>query len=192
MPACSSCSSSFRAALTRLPPVGVRQLRCSQIVCPSSLRLSAGNMATVCWTSAICRRVKRRPKKVVDLRFSMRGSTIVAWKPIPSYHRKSGLGCQGVFPGDSENAVSAFESIHWRSAKKSEFRLRYFSAIGRTGGGGSGGSDPTFFAAGAPPGRVKGDRQNDTLYPPLSGVAPSTVIPGGKAAIAVTKPRSEH
>ena len=129
MPACSSCSSSFRAALTRLPPAGVRQLRCSQIVCPSSLRLSAGNMATVCWTSAICRRVKRRPKKVVDLRFSMCGSTIVARKPIPSYHRKSGLGCQGVFPGDSENAVSAFESIHWRSAKKSEFRLRYFSAI---------------------------------------------------------------
>ena len=59
----------------------------------------------------------------------MCGSTIVARKPIPSYHRKSGLGCQGVFPGDSENAVSAFESIHWRSAKKSEFRLRYFSAI---------------------------------------------------------------
>ena len=42
-----------------------------------------------------------------------------------------------VFPGDSENAVSAFESIHWRSAKKSEFRLRYFSAIEPTAGSSS-------------------------------------------------------
>lgn len=56
----------------------------------------------------------------------------------------------------------------------------------RTGGGRSGGSDPTFFAAGAPPGRVKGNVQNDTLDPLLFGVAPPTVISGGKAEMLKT------
>ena len=93
MPACSSASSRPKAAATRLSPEGVRQRRCSQIVCASSLRLSAGNVATVSWTSAICRRVKRRPKKVVDLRFSMRGSTAAPRKPVTAYHDQSGLGC---------------------------------------------------------------------------------------------------
>ncbi len=62
----------------------------------------------------------------------------------------------------------------------------------RTGGGGSGGSDPTFFAAGAAPGRGRWCTPKSTISPPLFGVAPSTVIPGGKAVIAVTKPGSEH
>ena len=51
----------------------------------------------------------------------------------------------------------------------------------RTGGGGSGGSDPHFFGAGAPPGRGKWSTLRSTLYPSPAGVAPSTVIPGGKA-----------
>ena len=51
----------------------------------------------------------------------------------------------------------------------------------RTGGGGSGGSDPPIFGAGAPPGRSKWATLKPTIYPPLRGVAPSTVIPGGKA-----------
>ena len=49
------------------------------------------------------------------------------------------------------------------------------------GGGVSGGSDPVFFGAGAPPGRGKWATLKATIYPPLRGVAPSTVIPGGKA-----------
>ena len=51
----------------------------------------------------------------------------------------------------------------------------------RTGGGVSGGSDPLFFAAGAAPGRGRWCTPKSTTTPPLSGVAPSTVIPGGKA-----------
>ena len=46
--------------------------------------------------------------------------------------------------------------------------------------GDGGGSDPPFLAAGAPPGRVKGDRQNDTFTLPSERVAPSTVIPAGR------------
>ena len=62
----------------------------------------------------------------------------------------------------------------------------------RTGGGGSGGSDPGFFAAGAAPGRGRWCTPKSTISPPRFGVAPSTVIPGGKAVMAVTKPGSEH
>jgi len=52
----------------------------------------------------------------------------------------------------------------------------------RTGGGGSGESDPPIFGAGAPPGRGKWPTLKPTSFPPpLLGVAPSTVIPGGKA-----------
>ena len=93
MPACSSCSSRPRAAATRLPPAAVRQLRCSQIVSASSWRLRAGNVATVCWISAICRRANRLPKKVVDLSFSMRGSMTATKEPVLGYHRTSGLAC---------------------------------------------------------------------------------------------------
>ncbi len=53
---------------------GVCQRRCSQMVWPSSVRLSFGNSPTVSWMSAICRRVRRLPKNVVDLRFSISGS----------------------------------------------------------------------------------------------------------------------
>ena len=48
------------------------------------------------------------------------------------------------------------------------------------GGGGSGGSDPGFFAAGAAPGRGRWCTSKFTISPPRR-VAPSTVIPGGKA-----------
>ena len=51
----------------------------------------------------------------------------------------------------------------------------------RTGGGGSGGSDPGFYAAGAAPGRGRWCTPKSTTTPPLFGVAPSTVVPGGKA-----------
>ena len=50
----ASFASSPSAAVTRLEPPGVRQHRCSQMVWASSLRLSAGKVATVCWMSAIC------------------------------------------------------------------------------------------------------------------------------------------
>ena len=55
-------------------PFGVCQRRCSQMVCPSSVRLSLGNLPTVSRMSAIWRRVRRSPKKVVDLRFRISGS----------------------------------------------------------------------------------------------------------------------
>ena len=59
----------------RFAPVPVRQPSRSQIVCPSSCRLSAGNAATVVWMSEICCRVRRRPKYVVDRSSaSIRGS----------------------------------------------------------------------------------------------------------------------
>ena len=52
----------------------------------------------------------------------------------------------------------------------------------RTGGGGSGGSDPLFLTAGAAPGRGRWCTPKSTTSPPLFGVAPSAVIPGGKAS----------
>ena len=55
-----------------------------------------------------------------------------------------------------------------------------------TGGGGSGGSDPPIFGAGAPPGRGRWCTPKSTTSPPLVGVAPSTVIPGGKAEMRKT------
>ena len=51
----------------------------------------------------------------------------------------------------------------------------------RTGGGGSGGSAPGFFAAGAAPGRGRWCARMVTPSPLPFGVAPSTVIPGAKA-----------
>ncbi len=55
--------------------VGVRWFRCSQIVEANCLRLRGGNVVAVPWMSSICRRVKRRPDKVVYLRFSTWAST---------------------------------------------------------------------------------------------------------------------
>ena len=48
------------------------------------------------------------------------------------------------------------------------------------GRGGSGGSDPRFLTASAAPGRVSRFTSQFTVNPPL-GVAPSTMIPRGKA-----------
>ena len=50
-----------------------------------------------------------------------------------------------------------------------------------TGGGGGGGSDPGLFGAGTPPGRGRWCTPKSTTSPPRFGVAPSTVVPGGKA-----------
>ena len=47
--------------------------------------------------------------------------------------------------------------------------------------GAGGGSDPPFLAAGAPPGRVKGDTQNDTFTLPLKGGRSLHSDPCGKA-----------
>ena len=51
------------------------------------------------------------------------------------------------------------------------------------GGGGSGGSDPVFFGAGAPRAGGKVARPLATFPPLVLGVAPSTVVPGGKAVL---------
>ena len=40
-----------------------------------------------------------------------------------SYHRKSGLGCQGVFTESSKKTVSVSESAYWRILRKPRFRL---------------------------------------------------------------------
>ena len=56
-----------------LLPLGACQPRCSQMVWPSSARLSWGKRPTVSWMSAIWRRVRRLPRKVVDFRFWMQG-----------------------------------------------------------------------------------------------------------------------
>ncbi len=40
-----------------------------------------------------------------------------------SYHRKSGLGCQGVFAESSKKTVSVSESAYWRILRKPRFRL---------------------------------------------------------------------
>ncbi len=69
-----------------------------------------------------------------------------------------------------------------RAAPALRVPASYGASWRRTGGGESGGSDPLLLTAGAAPGRVKGDRQNVTLTLPFPGVAPSTVIPGGKAS----------
>ena len=73
----------------------------------------------------------------------------------------------GVKPrGASASRVPASHGASWR----------------RTGGGGSGGSDPHIFAAGTAPGRGRRCTPKSTTTPPRFGVAPSTVIPGGKAS----------
>ena len=54
------------------------------------------------------------------------------------------------------------------------------------------GATPTFLALVRHRGGGGGARQNPPPPLPFSGVAPSTLIPGGKAVIAVTKPSSEH
>ncbi len=46
--------------------------------------------------------------------------------------------------------------------------------------GAGGGSDPTFFVAGASPARVNRRVQWRAINPPLGAVAPSTVIPSGR------------
>ena len=76
------------------------------MVLASSLRLLAGSRATVYRMSLTSRRVKRRPKKVVDLRFLMSGSIdslqkmvfqlYDAWKPD---------GCQPFFLNMCEKIV---------------------------------------------------------------------------------------
>ena len=74
-----------------------------------------------------------------------------------------------------------------RPLRKSEARLRLACPpLARRNGtpherGAGGESDPPFLAAGAARGRVKGDRENDTLFPPCGEVAPSTLIPAGRA-----------
>ena len=74
-----------------------------------------------------------------------------------------------------------------RALRKSEARLHLACPPpARRGGlaqgrGAGGGSDPLVFAAGAPRGRGKWPSLKATIYPPLSGVALTTVIPRGKA-----------
>ena len=75
-----------------------------------------------------------------------------------------------------------------RPLRKGEARLRLACPPpARRGGapherGAGGGSDPPFLAAGAARGREKGDRENDTLFPPCGEVALTTVIPAGRLA----------
>ena len=63
-----------KPAATRYSPFGVVQFRFSQVVLDNSLRLSFGSNATIFWMSANWRNVKRRPRKVVDLRAVIRGA----------------------------------------------------------------------------------------------------------------------
>ena len=73
-----------------------------------------------------------------------------------------------------------------RPLRKSEARLRLACPpLARRNGapherGAGGESDPPFLAAGAARGRVKGDRENDTLFPPCGEVALTIVIPAGR------------
>ena len=55
-----------------------------------------------------------------------------------------------------------------------------------------GGSDPPFLTAAAAPASVHRRTRWRTVNTPLGGVAPSTVIPGGKAAEPMRKPRPPH
>ena len=68
--------------------------------------------------------------------------------------------------------------------KRSEAAPRVSPLARRNGApherGAGGESDPPFWAAGAARGRVKGDRENDTLFPPCGEVALTIVIPAGR------------
>ena len=77
-----------------------------------------------------------------------------------------------------------------RPLRKSEARLRLacppsLGATARRTGGGDGGESDPIFGAGAPPGRVKGDRQNDTLTLPFSGGRSLHIDACGKASQSV-------
>ena len=74
IPRRSSSASTPLASWMRLLPLGVCQPRCSQMVWPSSVRLSLGKLETVSWMPAIWRLVRRLPRNVVDLRRWTRGS----------------------------------------------------------------------------------------------------------------------
>ena len=68
--------------------------------------------------------------------------------------------------------------------KRSEAAPRVSPLARRNGAphewGAGGESAPPFLAAGAARGREKGDRENDTLFPPCGEVALTTVIPAGR------------
>ena len=66
MPCSASCSSKRVARRTRLAPEPACQCKCSQTVRASSVRLSPEQACTISCTSAICRRVRRLPKNVVE------------------------------------------------------------------------------------------------------------------------------
>ena len=74
MPRRASSRSTRRPKPGRGISSGVCQPICSHTVRTSSLRRSAGKTCTVSWISAIARRLRRSPAKVVEDKLRMRGS----------------------------------------------------------------------------------------------------------------------
>ena len=69
-------------------PLGVCRPICSLAVRTGSLRLSTGKNCTVFWISAIFRRLRRSPAKVVEGRWQMRGSLRARGKAVSSHWKK--------------------------------------------------------------------------------------------------------
>jgi len=84
-----------RQAPTLYDPFAVLQSRCPRTVFASPVRLSSGKSATVSWMPAIRRRFTRRPGKVVDLRFVIRGS-MARLPEIRGQHANHGRRVRGV------------------------------------------------------------------------------------------------
>ena len=95
--------------------------------------------------------------------------------------RRCGPGCSRESVLDKGwRGLPKFAPVTRRAPPHHGVRASHGASWRRTGGGGSGGSDPVFFGADAPPVRGRWCTPKSTT-PPRFGVAPSTVVPGGKA-----------
>jgi len=88
------------------------------------------------------------------------------------------------FPGTSDWTRDNADFAPRKRHNEARLRLACLPLVRRNGAqyerGAGGGSDPRIFVAGASPARVNRRVQWRAINPPVVGVAPSTVIPGGK------------
>ena len=114
-----------RAVWTRLPPLGVCRFRCSQTVCASSLQLSPGKLRAVRCTSAIWRRVRRRPRNVVDFSLRMASSIGFSGTQFGPLMVPPGRACvKPLVDCRRRKEISHVESTAYESERKSRRRLR--------------------------------------------------------------------
>ena len=99
-------------------------------------------------------------------------------KPSPSWSRL----CPGIRSGSGLARIPRVLCGKARAAPALRVPAPHGASWRHTGGGGSGGSDPPFLTAGAPPGRGKWSTLRSTTYPSPSGGRSLHSDPCGKAS----------